>query len=205
MFKIGRRPQQCASAVSSGRFRTQLAVIVITGSFKGLKDAVWLTDKILTADGWIWPKYHVRRSPAIDSRAFHIKEFDFCNEAFSLPKSTYELPTTAISSLFQEFWTLANVPWFREMFSWQETFGQLECDSNKGSRIINWWSLNEPFTPLMMLYTYFLVPILTCMLYNLLKCTLHLTTAKTEKMRYNASLRVVHILIHLSICYRFPN
>lgn len=124
---------------------------------------------------------------------------------FSLPKSTYELPTTAISSLFQEFWTLANVPWFREMFSWQETFGQLECDSNKGSRIINWWSLNEPFTPLMMFYTYFLVPILTCMLYNLLKCTLHLTTAKTEKMRYDASLRVVHILIHLSICYRFPN
>lgn len=74
------------SAVSSGRFRTQLAVIVITGSFKGLKDAVWLTDKILTADGWIWPKYHVRRSPAIDSRAFHIREFDFCNEAFLITK-----------------------------------------------------------------------------------------------------------------------
>lgn len=70
---------------------------------------------------------------------------------FSLPKSTYELPTTAISSLFQEFWTLPNVPWFREMFSRQETFGQLECDSNKGSRIINCESLNEPFTPLLIL------------------------------------------------------
>lgn len=113
---------------------------------------------------------------------------------FSLPKSTYELPTTAISSLFQEFWTLANVPWFREMFSWQETFGQLEFDSNKG-----------PFTLLMMLYTYFLVPILTCMLYNLLKCTLHLTTAKTEKMRYDASLRVVHIYTYSSFNMLFPN